>query len=115
MPLLPDNSPNPPTPPSAPPPILPYTNQPDESAPRYGMPLWGQFVLGVISGIAFALSVAFGALHVGPLIVVLLVGAFPGLMYIHRGWKWPGFTIGVLLTIGVGILGLGICAVIVLG
>ena len=79
------------------------------------MPLWGQIALGSIFLFASVGIVGVSVAGVGPLSVVVFVGLVLIAVYIRREWKWPGFVMGILLSVGLFFLGVGICAVVAIG
>jgi hypothetical protein len=97
---------------SGPPPILEY-HAPDGSGPRWGMPLWGQIMLGVAFFFISLLTLGVTIAGVGPLVIVIFVGLVVAAAYIQREWRWPGFVMGILFSLAATLLGVGICAVMV--
>jgi hypothetical protein len=98
--------------PPGPAPILEY-HAPQGTEPMWGMPIWGQIVLGAafffISLLILGLTIA----AVGPLVIVIFIGLALAGAFIQRQFRWRGFVIGILLSLALTLLGVGICAVMV--
>ena len=93
-------------------PILEY-HAPQGTEPMWGMPLWGQIVLGgaffFISMLILGVTIA----GVGPLVIVIFVGLALAATYIQQQFRWRGFVMGILFALAATLLGVGICAVVV--
>ena len=111
----PQSDPSPPSDPAtASPPVLQY-QVPAKIEARWGMPMSAQLIFGIIFFFVSVGIIVAALAGVGPLALVIFIMLVLIAVYIRREWKWPGFTIGILLAICASILTAGICAIVVSG
>jgi hypothetical protein len=95
------------------PPVLSYA-RPNPNRPAGGVPYIAQVILGMMAPVATgALGLAGTVVFyqhlwlVGVLAVVALIGV---MLVACVRWRWPGFVAGAVAMVGLGLLGLGLCA-----
>jgi len=93
-------------------PILEY-HAPQGTEPMWGMPLWGQIVLGAAFFFISLLVLGVTIAGMGPLVILIFIGLALGAAFIQRQFRWRGFVIGILFALALTLLGVGICAVVV--
>jgi hypothetical protein len=93
-------------------PILQY-HAPQGTGPMWGMPLWGQIMLGAAFFFISMLILGVTIAGVGRLVIVIFIGLALAAGFIQRQLRWPGFVMGILFSLALTLVGVGICAVVV--